>query len=48
MNPGNPVYYEEWEGPDSEGQTIARCHGLGPGRPIMEDVQAWTTIFSGW
>ncbi|KAJ5912034.1 uncharacterized protein N7473_001337 [Penicillium subrubescens] len=44
-SPLSPVYHEEWDGPDSEGQTIARCHGLQPGKPVMEDNEAWTTIF---
>jgi hypothetical protein len=43
--PSSPVYYEEWDGADSEGQTIARCYGLQPGQPVMEDNEAWTTIF---
>ncbi|KGO74288.1 hypothetical protein PITC_031390 [Penicillium italicum] len=43
--PPSPVYHEEWEGIDSEGQIIARCYGLEPGQPVMEDDQAWVTIF---
>jgi hypothetical protein len=43
--PSSPVYYEEWDGADSEGQTVARCYGLQPGQPVMEDNEAWTTIF---
>ncbi|KAL2819470.1 hypothetical protein BJX63DRAFT_382138 [Aspergillus granulosus] len=44
-SPSSPVYYEEWDGADSEGQTIARRYGLQPGQPVMEDNEAWTTIF---
>jgi hypothetical protein len=44
-SPLSPVYYEGWDGADSEGQTIARCYGLQPGQPVMEDSDAWTTIF---
>jgi hypothetical protein len=44
-NPASPVYYEEWEGPESKGQRITRYYDLEPGRPIMEDDKAWKSIF---
>ncbi|RHZ64608.1 uncharacterized protein CDV56_109384 [Aspergillus thermomutatus] len=43
--PSGDTFKDEWLGRNSEGQIIARCHGLGPARPIMEDLQAWTTMF---
>ncbi|CAI7570982.1 unnamed protein product [Penicillium glandicola] len=35
----------EWEGRESEGQTIAREYDLAPARPVMEDNQTLFTIF---
>ncbi|KAJ5972727.1 uncharacterized protein N7479_002645 [Penicillium vulpinum] len=39
-NPVSTVYKEEWEG-----QIMARCYVLEPRNPIMEDDNAYTTIF---
>ena len=44
-NPSGHTLEEEWTGRQSEGQTIARCHGLGPATPIMEDAESWTVMF---
>ncbi|KAJ5578119.1 uncharacterized protein N7459_007083 [Penicillium hispanicum] len=45
ISPDSPEYKEDWEGRDPQIQTIARCYGLGPGIPIMEDAEGWTAIF---
>ncbi|KAJ6150033.1 hypothetical protein N7471_001232 [Penicillium samsonianum] len=37
-NPPSPAYKGEWEGPESEGQMMARYFGLGRGRPSMENT----------